>query len=88
MEHWPIALAFIKSARRHGLELRYDDLHNRVIHVITEHVLMLVDGEEESASNLLYSINPLVLVGLISETFISHLASNPTVAPLRELWVE
>lgn len=83
---FPISLAFIRAAERHGLSLRFEGLHGRVINCIAEHVLLLVDGEEESAINLFYATDSLALVAMVSENFISHLAtSNLGCAPL---WIE
>lgn len=83
---YPISLAFIRAAQRHGLELRFEGLHDRVINCIAEHVLLLAGGEDEAAINLLYATDSLALTAMVSENFISHLAtSNIRVAPL---WVE
>ena len=80
---YPISLAFIRAAQRHGLDLRFEGLHDRVVNCISEHVLLLVGGEEEAAINLLYATNSLAVVAMVSENFISHLAtSNLRCAPL------
>lgn len=73
---YPISLAWIRAAERHGLELRFEGLHDRVVNCISEHVLLLVGGEEEAAVNLLVSTESLALVALISENFVSHLATS------------
>ena len=73
---YPISLAFIRAAQRHGLELRFEGLHDRVINCLAEHVLLLVDGEEEAALNLLFSSNTLAFVAMVSENFIGHLATS------------
>lgn len=83
---YPISLAFIRAAERHGLELRFEELHDRVVNCISEHVLLLVDDDEQDALALLDATNPLAVVAMVSENFISHLAtSNLGVAPL---WLE
>lgn len=83
---YPISLAFIRAAERHGLALRFEGLHDRVVNCISEHILLLVDGEEEAAINLLVAMDTLAVVAMVSENFISHLAtSNLGCAPL---WLE
>ena len=83
---YPISLAFIRAAERHGLSLRFDGLHDRVVTCIAEHVLLLVGDEEEAAINLLFATNSLAVVAMVSENFVSHLAtSNLGCAPL---WLE
>jgi hypothetical protein len=83
---YPISLAFIRAAERHGLDLRFEGLHNRVVNCIAEHVLLLVGDEEEAAINLLFSTDSLALTAMVTENFISHLAtSNLRCAPL---WLE
>lgn len=83
---FPISLAFLRAADRHGLDLRFDGLHDRVVHCLAEHVLLLVDDDEEDALALLDSMNPLAVVAMVSENFISHLATSSLgCAPL---WLE
>lgn len=83
---YPISLAFIRAAEWHGLGLRFEGLHDRVVNCIAEHVLLLVDEEEEAAINLLFAMDSLAVVAMVSENLISHLTTSSLGgAPL---WLE
>ena len=83
---FPLALAFMNPAKRHGLELKFENLHERVVACISEHVLMLVDGNENSAEELLRTVEILPLVSVIAENFVSHLVTREMGC--KPLWVE
>ena len=85
--HFPIALAFTNPAKRHGLELKFENLHERAVACISEHVLMLVDGNEDSAEELLRTVEILPFVSVIAENFVSHLVTRETMG-CRSYWVE
>ncbi len=84
---FPLSLAFTNPAKRHGLELKYENLHARAVSAISGHVLMLVDGEEEEAESLLRSVEIMSFVAVIAESFISHLATRETMG-CRSIWLE
>ena len=84
--HFPIALAFTNPAKRHGLELKFDNLHERAVACIGEHVLMMVDGDENRAEELLRSVEIMPLVTVIAENFVSHLVTREMGC--KSIWVE
>ena len=84
--HFPIALAFTNPAKRHGLELKFDNLHERAVACISEHVLMMVDGDENRAEELLRSVEIMPLVTVIAENFVSHLVTREMGC--KSIWVE
>jgi len=73
---FPLALAFTNPAKRHGLELRHESLHARAVACVSEHVLMMVDGDEARAEELLRTVEILALVTVIAENFVSHLVTR------------
>jgi len=81
-----LSLAFMNPAKRHGLELKFDNLHERAVACISEHVLMLVDGNEARAEELLRTVEILALVTVIAENFVSHLVTREMGC--KSLWVE
>jgi len=87
-DSFPIALAFTRVAQRYGLELRHEGLYDRCLDCLTDYTLLLVDDECESAINLLTSINSLAITSVVAETFISNLATNPRLQPLRCDWLD
>jgi len=86
---FPIALAFTRVAQRYeGMTLRHEGLYDRCLDCLTAYTLLLVDDECESAINLLTSINSLAFTTVVAETFLSNLATNPRLQPLRCEWLE
>ncbi len=83
---FPLSLAFMNPAKRHELELRHESLHARAVTCISEHVLMLVDGDEDRAEILLRSVEVMSFVSVIAENFVSHLVTRDMGC--RPLWVE
>ena len=84
--HFPLSLAFLNPAKRHGLELIHSGLHQRAVACIAEHTLLLVEGDEGDAEKLLLLADTLPLVTVIAENFISHLATRQMGCKV--LWVE
>jgi len=83
---FPLSLAFLGPAKRHGLDLRYENLHARAVACISEHVLMMVDGDENRAEELLRSVEIMPLVTVIAENFVSHLVTREMGC--KSIWVE
>jgi len=83
---FPLSLAFMNPAQRHGLELRFDNLHARSIACISEHVLMMVDEDEDSAEELLRAVEISPFVSVIAENFVSHLVTREMGC--KSIWVE
>ncbi len=83
---FPLSLAFLGPAKRHGLDLRYENLHARAVACISEHALMLVDGNEDGAESLLRSVEMLAFAAVLAESFVSHLATRDMGC--KSIWVE
>jgi len=83
---FPLALAFTNPAKRHGLDLKFNDLHQRSVACISEHVLMMVGENENAAETLLRTVEIMPFVTVIAENFISHLVTRNMGC--RYLWVE
>jgi len=81
-----LSLAFMNPAKRHGLELKFDNLHERAVACISEHVLMMVDEDEDSAEELLRTVEILPFVSVIAENFVSHLVTREMGC--KSIWVE
>ena len=85
-DNFPLALAFINPAKRHGLDLKFNDLHQRSVACISEHVLMLSNEDENAAETLLRTVEIMPFVTVIAENFVSHLVTRNMGC--RYLWVE
>jgi ABC-type proline/glycine betaine transport system ATPase subunit len=84
--HFPLSLAFLDPARRHGIQLKFDQLHSRSVACISDHVLLLVDGDEDEAEKLLNAVDIMPLVTVIAENFVSHLVTREM--RIKPIWVE
>jgi len=87
-DNFPIALAFTKVAQRYGMDLRHEGLYDRCVDCVVQYTLLLVNDTHEEAINLLVAMNSLAFTTVVAETFISNLATNPRLQPLRCDWLD
>lgn len=85
---FPVALAFTRVAQRYEMSLRHEGLYDRCVECMTDYTLLLTGEESESAINPLVAMNSLAFTTVVAETFISNLATNPILEPLRTVWLE
>jgi ABC-type proline/glycine betaine transport system ATPase subunit len=84
--HFPVSLAFLDPARRHGIQLKFDQLHSRSVACVSDHVLLLVNGDEDEAAALLNAVEIMAFVCVIAENFVSHLVTREM--SVKRLWVD